>query len=789
MNGRTRIAFTGAAATMLTALCLWPLMTPTGWLFQAGFLVLVLTGVGQGLRRLATPRPLVPLLQLLVVLLLLNVFYAGDSSLAGVLPDPASVRALGQLLDDGFGDMSQYAAPAPDLPGLTLILVGAVVLIGLVVDTLAITYQRVALAGLPLLALYSVGTGLHPHGGAMWFWFLLAAFGYLALLMAEGHDRLSRWGRVFHGSASTMANSGGGNLLSSAGYRIAAMSVVVGLLLPLGLPSLDTGLLGRFGNGAGIGGNSIITAVNPLASLAASLSKQSNTDVLRYTTSSVNVGDQYLRIVDLDSFNGVAWTTSTHTVQQVPNPLPNPSGLAPGTPAAAVQTRIRTVNGYVQQWLPMPYPAASVLVTGNWRYEPVGRTLVGADPNQTASGLDYTVNSLSVKPSVQQLRAAVTVPDDIRKDYLTLPADFPQVIRDDAATVTKDATNPYDQAVALQNWFTTNGGFRYDTQVKADTGSNAMVQFLRDHAGFCVHFAGTMAAMARSLGIPARVAIGFTPGTKEADGSWLVGTKDAHAWPELYFAGVGWLRFEPTPGRGVAPVYNSAGADAAPSASASADTGTHSSSSAGPKSSSSCDPIQRREGACADQESAGTPAARDQGIGLSPLQLTLVAVGVVLLLLLLTPMLWRFRARRGRLRRRGSRGGPGELSEQQVLAAWRELIDSAWDIGIPPNEAETPRRTVARIVELGELDEEPRAAAGRLALATEQVLYAPRVELHPALRQDVRLVRSGLRASVGRSVRLRAVLFPPSAARIAEGLRDRRRAAGAALRRAFRRRG
>ena len=772
MNGRTRIAFSGAAATVLTSLCLWPLVTPNGWFVQAAFLVLVVTCLGLGLRRLPLPRPVVPLLQLLAVVLLLTLFYVSGSAIGGVLPGPGAVRAFNALVRDGTDEMTHYAAPAPARAGLTLILVSGVVLIGLLVDLVAVTYQRVALAGLPLLALYSVGTGLHPKN-TVWFWFLLAALGYLSLLMAEGRDRLSRWGRVFHGTPATLAGTSGGNPLTGAGYRIATLAVVAGLLLPLGLPSMGSGLLGRIGGGPGIGDGAIITAVNPLASLASSLGRQTNTNLLTYTTSSVDPSAQYLRIVDLDKFDGTSWSPSSHAVQSVSSPLPVTDGLSPDVPAQAVQTQITTIPGYAQQWLPMPYPAVSVAVAGDWRYEPEGRTLVGAK-GQTAGGLTYTVNSLAVTPSIEQLRKAGKPPADISKTYLSLPKDFPAAIVTAAEGVTRNATTAYDKAVALQNWFTTTGGFSYNTEVKADTSSHAMLDFLRDKQGFCVHFASTMAAMARALGIPARVSVGFTPGTRQGNGSWVVGTKDAHAWPELYFTGVGWLRFEPTPGRGAAPDYTVAGNTVAPVTKPGPSEAPGAAATPVPRSSAGCISIlQQRTGGC-DDGAAGTghAAGQDSG-GLNPWELALVAAGGLLLLVLLTPMLWRLRARGRRLRRTPQRSGDAErleLSERQVLAAWRELIDSAWDIGIPPDEAETPRRIAARIVELGDLRDEPRAAAGRLALATEQVLYAPRREVHPALRQDVRAVRDGLLASVGRSVRIRAVLLPPSSARLRRGI-------------------
>ncbi|MBC3841991.1 DUF4129 domain-containing protein [Streptacidiphilus sp. 4-A2] len=169
---------------------------------------------------------------------------------------------------------------------------------------------------------------------------------------------------------------------------------------------------------------------------------------------------------------------------------------------------------------------------------------------------------------------------------------------------------------------------------------------------------------------------------------------------------------------------------------------------------------------------AGTPDSATGAGGPDPLELALIAAAGLLLVLLLIPMLWRQRLRRTRLRPQ-----PRELSEQQVLAAWQELIDSAWDLGIPPGGGETPRRTAARLSELGDLGEEQRAAVGRVALATEQALYAPAATTPATLQQDVLLVRSGLLASASRRTRTRAVLLPPSGARLNERVRSALRAA------------
>ncbi|WP_037604790.1 transglutaminase TgpA family protein [Streptacidiphilus rugosus] len=776
MNARTRIALTAAAATVLTATCLWPLVQPTSWLVGATFLLLLLTCTGVLARRLSLPRPLVLLAQALVAVLLLTVFFAGDVALFHVLPGPGALSRLWSIAASGADDMSHFSTPAPATVGLRLLLTLTVLGIGLLVDAVAVTYQRVALAGLPLLTLYAVGTGIHPHG-PIWLWFLLSAFGFLTLLMAEGRDRVARWGRIFHGSAGTMAGESTSPLTAS-GARISVLAVITGLLLPLMMPSVGTGIVADFGGGgSGPGnGNGVITAVDPLASLAVSLQQNVPMPVLSYRSTSNDPGDQYLRIVDLSQFNGVSWSTGTQRALSLPASLGTPQDLASWVQRTQVRTEITTQLGYVQQWLPMPYPATGLKVQGDWRWEPEGRTVIGGSSNQTAADLDYLVDSLALHPSQEQLRNAGPAPDQIKHNYLALPPDLPPVVAATARSVTAGASSDIDKALALQDWFT-GGSFAYDTKVPVSTGPNALADFLARKRGFCVHFASAMAAMARSLGIPSRVAVGFAPGRQQQDGSWLVSTTNAHAWPELYFNGVGWLRFEPTPTIGFAPGYVAA----APQATSNPTIGATATAGAQPSSSShslACTTLERHLGDCgADQGSLGVHHSQSPLSLTSPLGLAGWALVGLLLVLLLVPMLWRLRARRTRLRRSPAGGaGPTTLTEQQVLAAWRELIDTAWDLGIPPDAAETPRHTASRITELGELAPGPSAAAGRLALATEQVLYAPEISVRLSLRQDVREVRDGLAARSDRRTRVRAVVLPPSSSRLYRGLWRRTRA-------------
>ena len=102
--------------------------------------------------------------------------------------------------------------------------------------------------------------------------------------------------------------------------------------------------------------------------------------------------------------------------------------------------------------------------------------------------------------------------------------------------------------MALQHWFTQPGRFTYSLNVSEPGTAQALIDFLtKDRRGYCQQFAFAMAVLARLLDIPSRVAVGYTEGSPLGHDRWQVRTSDAHAWPELYFPGAGWLRFEPTP--------------------------------------------------------------------------------------------------------------------------------------------------------------------------------------------------------------------------------------------------
>ncbi|WP_190135547.1 transglutaminase TgpA family protein [Streptomyces longispororuber] len=776
MSGRTRLALCAAAATLLASGAMLPLVETSGWLVQAAVLLALQSGVGALARRVPLARPLTVAAQALVTLLLLTLVFAREQALAGVVPGPEVFRHFGTLLEAGSDDVGRYAIPAPLTDGIRLMLVGGVLVVGLAVDALAVTFRTAAPAGLPLLALYSIAAGLSGDG-AGWLWFLLAASGYLLLLLAEGRDRLSQWGRVFGGPARAPASSSGldgdGGALAPVrtGRRIGAVALGVALVVPLGLPALDGGLLDD-SDGPGIGGRGkggTISAVNPLVALQNSLNQPEDREVISYRTNAKDVQDLYLRIVSLDQFDGTTWKTTVRDVEDVPARLPEPPGLSPTVRRTEIQTNLSAADGYAQNWLPMPYPASQVRIEGRWRYEPVGRTVVG-DRKQTTRGAQYSVNSLVLEPTAEQLAAAPPPPTALEREFTKVPDTLPSMVAETARKVTRGAANDYERAVKLQDWFASDGGFTYNTQVRAGSGPAAVVRFLEQKEGFCVHFSFAMASMARTLGIPARVAVGFTPGSAQANGTMSVGLRDAHAWPELYFEGVGWTRFEPTPNRGSVPDYTR---DQSPTDDAddpaTPEPSTSAAQSPQPSQSSDCPRDRRRQDGCS---SALPPLAVDSDDGGPPVGMIVGGslAALVVLVVPLLPMLWRIRVRAVRL---GVGGRTEADAAARTLAAWLEVTDTAWDHGIAPEESLTPRTAAARIVRLGQLDTAAAESAHRVAAAVEQILYAPRPLLATGLADDVRRLREGLRASANRSTRLRATLAPRSAARVMWATADR----------------
>ncbi|HAP75681.1 MAG TPA: hypothetical protein DCR14_06315, partial [Acidimicrobiaceae bacterium] len=295
--------------------------------------------------------------------------------------------------------------------------------------------------------------------------------------------------------------------------------------------------------------SSVTQVLSPLVDIRASLVNRGNIEL--FTVSSSD-GGHYWRLIGLPSFDGSAWNPPEESLVRMGD-RSGDVGVA-----SAPSNQLFTITGMGGSLVPAAfYPARVSPDSVYWAANT--NSLVLPDNNALSAGDQIAVQSLIPRPTVAQLQAAGVAganPAD-----LALPSGVPDVAFSTALQVTANAATPFDKALALQNFFRTS--FTYDIDVQYGNSNDAIEAFLRDRRGFCQQFAGTFAVMARSLGIPARVAVGFTPGELGADGLYRVYGRHAHAWPEIWLSGIGWIPMEPTPGRGNADTAGYTGVGAA----------------------------------------------------------------------------------------------------------------------------------------------------------------------------------------------------------------------------------
>jgi transglutaminase-like putative cysteine protease len=756
-----------AVATVTSTICLGGTYLTGVWFFPSVFAVVVVAAGAELARRLSVSRAAVPLAGLAALLLYLHLRYAHSEALYHLVPTGASLDRLGELASAGRRDIGRFAAPIGVSPGIEFLTVAGVGAVAMAVDTLAVTWRRAALAGLPLLVLYTVPTAVAP-GGVNWLAFAIGAVGFLTLLLAESRERVSRWGRPMRHMVERRSWRPEVETapLSQVGRRVGATALGLALVVPAVLPDLDATSFGfgTGGFGSGGGGGNKIAVVNPILDLGKNLRRPEDRPVIRYSGPATN-----LRLVALDQFTGQQWRPSDLKVSRddndVEDGLRRPPGLSQETETTNRKYRIEVFD-LEQTWLPLPYPTRRVVsIDGTWLYDQSTFNVFGE--NATTRQLAYEARALDVQPTAQQLREAGEPLGDLDR-YLELPGDVPAALEVAARNIVDERKNDYERALALQDFFRSDE-FTYSTEVSSTVGdangSEAILAFLQSRAGYCVQFASAMAVMARILDIPARVAVGFIAGTLDGAGQRVVGLHDAHAWPELYFAGAGGVAFEPTPGTrtGEPPPYARADAPDGPD-------------SPDPSASPSPGP-DGQEGPTSPRNRERTdifelpPAAGggNGGIGAGPVRVPVVplVIGLGVLALLMVPAATRLVVRR---RRWASAGTPAE----KARAAWADLQDTLVDHGYSWHPSDPPRRGTVRLVEQRPLDGEAADAAHRLATATERARYAPVMPGEVGdLRADVETVRDALSATAGRWGRWRARLLPRSTRAVATALSER----------------
>lgn len=750
MNDSLRATVAGLVATFLASLALIPAYQGQQWLGLSLLVVIFVAATGLGLRQIGTPPPLVPLGQLAALSWASILVFARKDLWFGVIPSSESVEAFTERIGDGLSVVVRYAAPVPYDADLVMVTALGIGLVAIMVDALCATFRLTPWAGLPLLLLYSI-PATTVSGGVSALAFIPASVGYIVLLVSEGRERLSRWGRVIGVTDGFSKSSQDGvqtSLLGQTGRRVGAMVIGLAVVVPALLPAMPQGMFGQ-GQGTGFGSSGqTIRVDNPIVDLRRDLRLPQNLPVLRYRTTTDN--PDYIKLVTLDDFDGDRWRPSQRKVSNFENgpdessDLPEPPGLGPSVPRTQVRTTFSITDALESRWLPTPYPPTSVKVPGEWGYDP--ETLDIVSRGRRSAGLTYEVTSLEIDFDAEGLDAAGRAPSEVFSRYTELPSGLPPLLRRLAREQTAQAETQFDKAVALQRWFRVEGDFTYDLNVQPGHGDQAMVEFLTDRRGYCEQFAAAMALMARSLGIPARVAVGYLPGTRQSDDSWLVTAHDSHAWPELYFAEYGWVRFEPTPQAqtGLPPPWTVPSSDTSdiPSPEQVESPGTEPT----PTASASAAPAPNQNDRLGP--TGLTPPA--QGVNVVPILLVIAGVLAVGSL----PLLIRLLIRRIRL-------SPLQTRAELVEGVWRELADIVVDAGLHWDPAATPRAVAARLrLKLAPHDAMP--ALMELVHAVERARYAPDPGDVSMLPAPLFVVARALRAEQSRLERIRRILFPPS---------------------------
>jgi len=788
-----RLPAAAALATFLSTLGLDRLIKVGPWMTEIAGMAILIAAAGAGLRRINTPRLLILPGQVVLVLVSLVLMLVPHSATFGFLPGPHALHALVRLVNQGGLDLQQYVAPAPATAGITALLTVAGSGFALLIDLFAVTLRRPVLTGLPILAVYLIPATRLP-GGMSWLAFVLSAVGFLILLGTDGQDRLSQWGRTVHRRTGRPLD---GSTNTGLTRQIATWAIGAALVVPMLIPTLPR--LITLGGGSGGNGSGSTIYLDQSVDISRDLASSSAIPLLDYRTDapSDQVTSDYLQMTVLTRFNGDGWDPPTQTSTAPPGKVPVP-GLAKDSPVkvATVHTVVTVIGNMGFSTVPAPY-AVSALDSesglGNIQVDTNTATVfVNDNLNQSRQNSRYTAVSKVPIPTSDQLQNTTVGHDPIGRDYLSLPPDIAALITKDAQQITASASTPYEKAVALQNYFLSSQ-FKYSLNVKAEDGVPAIESFLQNKVGFCEQFAATMAAMARALGIPAVVAEGFTPGEAQTDGSYEVTTHDAHAWPLLYFDGVGWVRFEPTPtvvtgGRASTPPWTiiptkTSGSGATTGAPQS--TGKPKPTPTATKCANGSAPvslphnISEDEGtsSCGDKSSGLNATVRKPFASWGPLGVVprtfdrffltgnAAQIGMKLLLLalvLLTGVPGLARLLRRRHRRKvmrsaattgatvpkprsgasedgrepdtdpfGSRFEPSVVRRQAAFTAWDELREYATDLGFGWPDSDTPRQLAGRLSAQAEFDEASEAAVGRVTTLVERAVYSPDPEIAP----------------------------------------------------------
>ncbi|MFL0411104.1 transglutaminaseTgpA domain-containing protein [Microbacterium paludicola] len=719
----------GVAAATIAAMLPIGRLVEAGWMPGAVATILVVLFAGYLLRRMGVPGIVAAVGELLVWAVCATLALGHDDALLGFLPTLDLLRDLPRVLDLVGVEVVEGVAPIDPSREFAFVLIAAGGFLAFCIGHVVRDVRLPLLAAVVLITVFAIPQLAVPGDPD----FVAAVFLIAAILwLVRAEIRARRPGMEAGPVASTWAG------ILGVGSVVAAL--ILSPMVPLAPPT-----------GGGVGRTSTISATLDLGD---DLRRPADVEVLRLRTDAPS--PPYLRVATLTRFDGITWAPDEGT------PL---SDLAFPPLARGGEVTERTTSVEITRltgsYLPVPYPATAVEgVQGQWTADGLNRTVRSA--SASALGQRYVVTSQEPQITREEARAVMPRRDGpIDAMFAIPPGDDPEfhpgstvlpeggvdeAIRAAALEAIGDASTAYDALIAMQSWFRLDGGFSYSLDAPVEegfdgSGMDAIERFLDVRSGYCVHFASTFAVMARSLGIPSRVVVGFLPGDatgEEVDDQdvYSVLGSQLHAWPEAYLDGIGWVPFEPTVGLGSPTSLRSATAP-----------GTTPSDAPAPSSAPTPAPSSSR-----DVDRGDAAGGAPTGAAFNPADLLrwlAIAVGAIILLALPAAV----RAVRWTVRLAAARRG-------DAGAAWRELQDLVIDAGYSVDESESPRAFAAHLTRENGVAPD---ILDPLVRAIERASFAPPDgSAGPDLARSLTRVRHAL-LPAGRE-RLRASLLPRSLA-------------------------
>ena len=623
------------------------------------------------------------------------------------IPWRGTYHALGPALQAASDAYRATSAPTAVIPGFVLAGAFGAACAAFLSDWAAFRMRATTEALLPSFSLFVLSAALaQGHGvvraGALW---LAALLVFLLVRQAAVDSPTAAW-------FASRSRRGPTTILAVGGL-ITVCTVTLAAVIAPHLPGATVHSLIDWRH-SGSGSPSARETVSPFVQLNARLHSLSQQEVFTVQTDHPT----YLRLTSLSTFSGSGWGPINDTYSPVHSNLPAdtaPDALPTDPGPSTTVTDTIHVSSLESFWLPVPYRPVRVTGVGGLGWSPAAASAITNKP--TSNGLTYVVTSEvpDATPALLRTSPPVNRNDPALRKYTELPNNIDPQVAALAARIVSGAQTPYDRALQIQNYLR-GPLFKYDLNPPASPSQSALVDFLfRTRTGFCQQFAGAYAVLAREVGLPTRVAVGFTEGYgPDAQGYYHVKDADAHAWPEVWFDGFGWVSFEPTPTRGSPDpsVQEVTGVSPAQASNPSPPT-----TASGPTTTAPASP-------------ALPPNLGKGAVGTVPVTThhhrswwrtpVLVALGILLAAALLWPIVLAAAGAALRSRRRHLARAPAA----QVALAWSEAREALTDRGVPPYAWETPDEFAARAAGSGALAPAAGDALARLAAIEDVAAYS-----------------------------------------------------------------